>query len=95
MIEAFNLGLFLIPTRPLILVFSLIFAIWFSNWLGGKFLADKNQVKHVAENTAWSGLIGARLGLVALDWSAYRAAPWTTLEHVSRGGQNRRFRISG
>jgi len=78
-IEAFNLGPFLIPTRPLILVLSLFFAIWFSNWLGGKFLLDKNQVKHVAEYIAWSGLLGARLGFVVLNWNAYRAAPWTAL----------------
>ena len=79
MIEAFNLGPFLIPTRPLILLLSLFFAIWFSNWLGGKFLLDKTRVKHVAEYTAWAGLLGARLGFVALNWSAYRAAPWTAL----------------
>lgn len=79
MIEAFNLGPFLIPTRPLILVLSLFFAIWFSNWLGGKFLLDKNQVKHAAEYIAWSGLLGARLGFVVLNWNAYRAAPWTAL----------------
>ena len=79
MIEAFNLGPFLIPTRPFILVLSLFFAIWFSNWLGGKFLLDKNQVKHVAEYIAWSGLLGARLGFVVLNWNAYRAAPWTAL----------------
>ena len=78
-IEAFNLGPFLIPTRPLILILSLFFAIWLSNWLGGKYLLDKNRVKHVAEYTTWSGLIGARLGFVALNWSAYRAAPWTAL----------------
>jgi thiol-disulfide isomerase/thioredoxin len=78
-IEAFNLGPFLIPTRPLILILSLIFAIWFSNWLGGKFLLDKNRVKHIAEYTAWYGLLGARLGFVVLNWSAYRAAPWTAL----------------
>lgn len=79
MIEAFSLGPLLIPTRPLILILSLFFAIWFSNWLGGKFLLDKTWVKHVAEYTAWSGLLGARLGFVALNWSAYRAAPWTAL----------------
>ena len=79
MIEAFNLGPFLIPTRPLILVISLILAIWFSSRLGGKFQLDKNQVKHVAEYSAWFGLLGARLGFVVLNWSAYRAAPWTAL----------------
>jgi prolipoprotein diacylglyceryltransferase len=79
MIEAFNLGPFLIPTRPLILVMSLFFAIGLSNWLGGKFLLDKGPVKHVAEYTAWSGLLGARLGFVVLNWSAYSVAPWTAL----------------
>jgi len=78
-IEAFNLGPFLIPTRPLILILSLFFAFWFSSWLGGKFLLDKARVKHIAEYTGWFGLFGARLGFVALNWSAYRAAPWTAL----------------
>jgi len=79
MIEAFNLGPFLIPIHPLILVLSVIFAIWLSNWLGGKYLLDKDRVKHVAEYTAWSGLLGARLGFVVLNWSAYSVAPWTAL----------------
>jgi len=79
MIEAFNLGPFLIPIHPLILVLSVFFAIWFSNWLGGKYMLDKNRVKHAAEYTAWTGLLGARLGFVVLNWSAYRAAPWTAL----------------
>jgi len=57
----------------------MIFAIWFSNWLGEKYLLDRNRVKHVAEYTAWSGLLGARLGFVVLNWSAYREAPWTAL----------------
>ena len=79
MIEAFNLGPFLIPTGPLILVLSIIFAIWFSQWLAGRLQLDKNRVKHIAENTAWFGLLGARLGFVAMNWSAYAAAPWTAL----------------
>ena len=79
MIEAFNLGPFLIPTRPLILALSLIFAVLYSHWWAGKLQLDKNQVKRIAENTAWSGLLGARLGFVALNWSAYAAKPWTAL----------------
>jgi thiol-disulfide isomerase/thioredoxin len=79
MIEAFNLGPFLIPTGPLILVLSIIMAIWFSQWWAGKLELDRNQVKHIAENTAWFGLVGARLGFVALNWSAYAATPWTAL----------------
>lgn len=79
MIEAFNLGPLLFPTRPLILVLSIFFAIWFSHWLGGKLQLDKNQVKHIAEYTAWCGLLGARLGFVVLNWTAYADAPWTAL----------------
>jgi thiol-disulfide isomerase/thioredoxin len=78
-IEAFNLGPFLIPTRPFILVLSIIFAIWFSQWWAGKLQLDKNRVKHIAEYSAWFGLIGARLGFVALNWSAYAVKPWTAL----------------
>ena len=79
MIEAFNLGPFLIPTRPLIFVLSLFFAFWLSSWLGRKFNLDKSRVSSAAEYTAWTGLLGARLGFVVLNWSAYRAAPWTAL----------------
>ena len=79
MTEAFNLGPFLIPTGPLILVLSIMMAIWISQWWAGKLQLDKNRVKHIAENAAWFGLVGARLGFVALNWSAYAATPWTAL----------------
>ncbi len=79
MIEAFNFGPFLIPTRPLILVLSLFFAIWLATRLAQRFDLEKSQVKRVAEYIAWIGVLGARLGFVAVNWSAYRAAPWTAL----------------
>ena len=79
MTEAFNLGPLLIPTGPLILALSLIFAVFYSRWWAGRLQLDKNQVKAIAENTAWFGLVGARLGFVALNWSAYAAKPWTAL----------------
>jgi thiol-disulfide isomerase/thioredoxin len=79
MIEAFNFGPFLIPTRPLFLVFSLYFAIWLAGRLARKFDLEKSQVKRVAEHSAWIGVLGARLGFVAVNWGAYRAAPWTAL----------------
>ena len=79
MIEAFNFGPILIPTRPLILVLSLFFAIWLATRLARRFDLEKSQVKRVAEYIAWIGVLGARLGFVAVNWSAYRAAPWTAL----------------
>jgi cytochrome c biogenesis protein CcmG/thiol:disulfide interchange protein DsbE len=79
MIEAFNFGPLLIPTRPLILVLSLFFAIWLATRLARRFDLEKSQVKRVAEYIAWIGVLGARLGFVAVNWSAYRAAPWTAL----------------
>ncbi|MFT5400809.1 MAG: thiol-disulfide isomerase/thioredoxin, partial [Gammaproteobacteria bacterium] len=79
MIEAFNLGPLLIPTRSLILIVSVIFAIWVSQRLSQKFGLERHPVKRITENSAWFGLAGARLGFVALNWSAYSATPWTAL----------------
>ena len=79
MIEVFNLGPFLIPTRPLVLLLCLFVAFWSASRLGNKFNLDKVRVKQAAEYTAWFGVLGARLGFVALNWSAYRATPWTML----------------
>ena len=77
MIEAFNLGPLLIPTRPLLLLLGLVFAIWCANRLAKKFDLARIQVQRAAEYTAWTGLVGARLAFVAVNWSAYRTAPWT------------------
>jgi prolipoprotein diacylglyceryltransferase len=77
MIEAFNFGPLLIPTRPLILVLSLFFAIWLATRLARKFNLKKPQVKQVAEYIAWIGVLGAHMGFVAANWGAYRAAPWS------------------
>lgn len=79
MIEAFNLGPFLIPTRPLVLLLCIFVAIWSASRLGKKFNLDKVRVRRAAEYAAWTGMLGGRLGFVALNWSAYRAAPWTIL----------------
>ncbi len=79
MIEAFSLGPLLIPTRPLILVLCLLFAIWLSGWLATRYQIDKSQAKAGVEYIAWFALLGARLGFVILNWDAYQATPWTAL----------------
>jgi thiol-disulfide isomerase/thioredoxin len=78
-IEAFSLGPLLIPTRPLILVLCLLFAIWLSGWLATRYQIDKSQAKAGVEYIAWFALLGARLGFVIFNWSAYQAKPWTAL----------------
>ena len=79
MIEAFNLGPFLIPTRPLLLLLCLILAIWIAGRLARRFGLNINQVKRTAEHTAWSGVVGARLVFALVHFSAYSYAPWTIL----------------
>ena len=79
MIEAFNLGPFLIPTRPMLLLLCLVIAIWSASYLGKKFDLEKDRLKRAAEYTAWIGVLGARLGFVVVNWSAYQSAPWTIL----------------
>jgi prolipoprotein diacylglyceryltransferase len=79
MIEAFNLGPLLIPTRPLILVLSIFFAFWLASQLTLRFALDRSKIKQVVEYSAWVGVLSARLSFVAVNWSAYRATPWTIL----------------
>ena len=79
MIEAFNLGPLLVPTRPLLLLLCLIFAIWLAGRLAKRFGLNINQAKRTAEYAAWSGVVGARLIFALVHLSAYRATPWTIL----------------
>lgn len=79
MIEAFNLGPFLVPTRALILILCLFLTFFLSRWLGKRLNLDRARLKQAVEYTAWSALIGARLGFVLLNWSAYQNTPWEAL----------------
>lgn len=79
MIEAFSLGPLLIPTRPLVLLLCVVFAIWCASRLAKKFDLDPPRVKRAAEYAAWTGVVGARLGFAAVNWAAYHSAPWTIL----------------
>jgi thiol-disulfide isomerase/thioredoxin len=78
-IEAFNLGPFLIPTRPLLLLLCLVFAIWLAGRLARRFGLNIDQVKRTTEHAAWLGVVGARLVFVVVNFSAYRFTPWTIL----------------
>ena len=77
--EGFSIGPLLIPTRPLAVILSLLLAVWISRRIAGRMGLDAQWSERVAEGCAWSGVIGARLGFVAMTWSAFQAAPWTAL----------------
>lgn len=75
--EAFAIGGLLIPTRPVGVISSLLVAIWASGWIAARIGLDRRMVRGIAESSAWLGLAGARTGFVAMNWDAYRVAPWT------------------
>ena len=83
--EVLSVGGLLIPALRV----SLLLALLLAPWLVGRFATQRAleagwPVK-VAENTVWLGLLGARLGFVVANWSAYRRAPLTIL-YVWQGG---------
>lgn len=79
LLDAFTLGPLLIPTRPMAVVLSLLLAAWAARRYAAKFNVDADWASGVAEGTAWLGLLGARLGYVTINWSAFSAQPWTAL----------------
>ena len=77
--EAIPVGPFLIPTLRASVVLSLLLAIWAAGQIGKHAGLDQRWSRGVAETSAWLGLLGARLGYVMVNWSAFKAAPWTAL----------------
>ena len=79
--DAFVIGPLLIPGRPAIVVLCLLFAVWAAGRVAQRAGLDGPRARRVAEGAAWAGLLGARLGYVATNWSAFRAQPWTGPGH--------------
>ncbi len=77
--DGFNIGPLLISTRPLAVILSLLLAVWISRVIAARMALDTRWLQRVAEGCAWSGVIGARLGFVLMNWSAFQGAPWTAL----------------
>ncbi len=77
--EAFSVGPVLIPTLPLSVILSLVFAIWMARVIAAQLNLDTRWASRTAETAAWLGLIGARLGFVAINWNAFRSEPWAAL----------------
>jgi thiol-disulfide isomerase/thioredoxin len=77
--DGFSIGPLLIPTRPLAIIVSLLLAVWVSKRIADYTGLDARWSQRVAEGCAWSGIVGARLGFVLMNWSAFGGAPWTAL----------------
>ncbi len=77
--EAFTIGPFLFPTRTVSVLLSLFLAIWVSGRIARYTGLELGWTRGVAETSAWLGLIGARLGFVIANWSAFQDVPWTAL----------------
>jgi thiol-disulfide isomerase/thioredoxin len=77
LIEALSLGPLLVPTWPVAVVISLWIAVLSAGRLAAWWHLDGPWLRGVAEGTAWVGVIGARLGYVIANWSAFRMEPWT------------------
>lgn len=83
--EVLSVGGLLIPTLRVSLLLSLLFAPWLVGRFATRRSLEADWTVKVAENAVWLGLLGARLGFVTANWSAYRRTPWTIL-YVWQGG---------
>ncbi len=77
--EAITLGPLLLPTMPLLVLACIVSAPWVAGRLGQRMRLNTQWTRRVAEHAVWLGLVGARLGFVVLNWSAYENEPWTAL----------------
>ena len=77
MIEAFSIGPVLLPSWPVAVVVALCLAVWTAGRIALWWKLDGPWLRGVAEGTAWIGVLGARLGYVIANWSAFRIEPWT------------------
>lgn len=73
--DALKIGPFLIATVRLLLIGGLLLASWWSARAARRAGLDATWVGNVASNAALTGLLGARLGFVLLNWDGYRTNP--------------------
>lgn len=83
--EVLSVGGLLIPTLRASLLLSLMLASWLVARFAARLGLDSIWSGSVAEQSAWFGLLGARLAFVIANWSAYSGAPWTAF-YVWQGG---------
>lgn len=83
--EVLEVGGLLIPTLRLALLLSLVTAGWLVVRFATRLGLDGEWAGKIAETSVWLGLLGARLGFVVANWSAYASSPWTIL-YVWQGG---------
>lgn len=77
--DAVALGPLLISTRVAAFVVSVFAAIWIASRLAARAGVDAPWTRRIAEGGVLAGLLSARVGYVALYWSAFAPEPWTAL----------------
>lgn len=83
--EVLPVGGLLIPVLRVGVLLTLLLAPWFAGRFARRLSLESAWAVNVAENAVWLGLLGARLGFVFANWSAYWRTPWTIL-YVWQGG---------
>ena len=77
--EAISIGSFLIPTEPFYVLLALLISIGLVRRLAKRIDDQRIRLHQIAEHSVWIGLIGARVGFVTLNRSAYGQDPWKGL----------------
>lgn len=79
MLETFALGPFLLSTRVLGFVISVLVAVGVTSLLAKRAGIDPARARTTMEGSVIAGLLTARAAHVALNWAAFAPAPWTAL----------------
>jgi len=77
--EAFTLGPLLIPTRAASFILSLLLLFWLVQRIAAYLKTDVQRSVEIAEQSAWLGLLAARMVFALFNLSSYSDRPWTVL----------------
>lgn len=89
-----SLGGVLLSTPRLAFIIAIISGWFLSRWVARRHRADSQSLYRAAELLILALIIGARLGFVAENWSAYQASPWSVL-YVWETGYDAQFGLIG
>lgn len=77
--DAIALGPLVLPVLRLGALLVFAFGAWATVQLAARRGLDADWTGVTVERSLWLGIVGARLGFVVANWTAYADAPWTAL----------------
>lgn len=77
--DAIAIGPLVVPVLRLGAVLALALGVWVAHRMARRRDLDAGRVARTAEVSVYAFLVGARLGFVGANWSAFADAPWTAL----------------